>query len=200
VKKNKVILGKKGRMKSFLYKNKIIPVTVINSYFCSISKLFSDSNEGYNGIQIKCKNNTTNKSNKKKNSFFLKEIRTNNISNFKIGEVLSIKDFFVGDWVNVSGRTKGLGFQGVVKRWNFSGGPKSHGSMSHRRGGSYGQCQDPGKIYKGRKMPGRSGYKNLKIFNLLIVKINFNNNEIMLKGSIPGKKGSLIIIQSSFRK
>ena len=97
--------------------------------------------------------------------------------------------------VDVVSNAKGRGFQGVVKRWNFSGGPASHGSMFHRRGGSYGLCQWPGRVFKNKKMPGRMGGKRRTAQNLKVIRVIPEKNLILLKGSVPGHKGSLLTLR-----
>ena len=99
--------------------------------------------------------------------------------------------------VDVIAKTKGRGFQGVVKRWNFSGGPASHGSMFHRRGGSYGLCQWPGRVFKNKKMPGHMGDVNRTVQNLKVVKILPEKNILLVKGSVPGSKGAILTVRVS---
>ena len=102
--------------------------------------------------------------------------------------------------VDVIGTTKGRGFQGVVKRWNFGGGPASHGSMFHRRGGSYGMCQWPGEVIKGKKMPGHFGTDRRTVQNLKVVKILPEKNLILVKGSVPGATGSTVLVRKAIKK
>ena len=115
--------------------------------------------------------------------------------NFEIGNTITVEDFKSVDKVDVVSKTKGKGFQGVVKRWNFSGGPASHGSMFHRRGGSYGLCQWPGRIFKNKKMPGHMGDKSRTTQNLQIVKVLAEKNILLIKGSVPGHKGSILTLR-----
>ena len=110
---------------------------------------------------------------------------------------ITVDDFKDVKSIDVVSKTKGKGFQGVVKRWNFAGGPASHGSMFHRRGGSYGLCQWPGRIFKNKKMPGHMGDVSRTTQNLEIVKILSEKNLLLVKGSIPGHKGSLLTLRVS---
>ena len=112
-----------------------------------------------------------------------------------MGDVLSVSAFEEGEFVDVIGDTIGRGFQGVVKRYGFAGGRATHGSMSHRRGGSYGHCQWPGEVAKGKKMPGHMGAKSRTVQNLKVIKVLEDKNLILVKGSIPGAKNSIIRVR-----
>jgi len=114
--------------------------------------------------------------------------------NVNVGDTVKVDIFEEKDRVNIVGITKGKGFQGVVKRWNFSGGKSTHGSMHHRRAGSVGMCAYPGKIIKGKKMPGRMGGKNKTIKGLRVVKVDSENNLILVRGAIPGFNGNYVSI------
>ena len=111
-----------------------------------------------------------------------------------------MEKFEEGQKIDVIATTKGRGFQGVVKRWNFAGGPDSHGSMFHRRGGSYGLCQWPGHVFKNKKMPGHMGAKSRTIQNLRVVKVLPEQNLILVKGSIPGHNGTLVTIRPAIKR
>ena len=126
-----------------------------------------------------------------------KEFRLDTGHDLVQGKSITVDDFKDVKSIDVVSKTKGKGFQGVVKRWNFAGGPASHGSMFHRRGGSYGLCQWPGRIFKNKKMPGHMGDVSRTTQNLEIVKILSEKNLLLVKGSIPGHKGSLLTLRVS---
>ena len=129
----------------------------------------------------------------------LREIRLEKDADVESGSELTVEMFNDDKKVDVIGTTKGRGFQGVVKRWNFAGGPASHGSMFHRRGGSYGMCQWPGEVVKGKKMPGHFGTDRRTIQNLKIVKILPEKNLILVKGSVPGATGAMVIVRKAIK-
>ncbi|MCK4888494.1 MAG: 50S ribosomal protein L3, partial [Candidatus Aminicenantes bacterium] len=119
----------------------------------------------------------------------------------KVGDSVKVDIFEENEKVNLVGVTKGKGFQGVVRRWNFGGGPKSHGSMHHRRPGSIGMCAFPGEVIKGQKMPGRMGGKNKTVKGLQVVKIDLENDLILIKGAVPGFNGNYVyILKDSFKR
>lgn len=187
----------------------LVPVTVIEAGPCPVVQLKSQEKDGYSAIQIgfgsKKEKNTSNgaKGHFKKAGIapqrLLREIRLPEDSSAEIGSSLTVEIFQDDAKVDVIGETKGRGFQGVVKRWNFAGGPASHGSMFHRRGGSYGMCQWPGKVIKGKKMPGQYGTHRRTVQNLKIVKILPEKNLILVKGSVPGANGSSVVIRKAIK-
>ena len=127
------------------------------------------------------------------------EIRVENPDDYPPGSKLDASIFEEGEKVDVTGLSKGRGFQGVMKRWNFSGGPVSHGSKFHRRPGSIGQHTDPGRVWKGKKMAGHMGMRKVTISNLEIVKILGDKNLILVKGAVPGPTGGLVIVRKARR-
>lgn len=207
-KNNIEILGKKiGMTQFFTADNKLVPVTVVEAGPCSILQIKTLEKEGYNAVQIgfqKRKETRATKAQlghvKKSNSdpvMKTAEFRTENLDQFTLGNSLGVSNFAEGEKVDVISVTKGKGFQGVVKRWGFAGGPASHGSMWHRRGGSYGNCQWPGEVMKGKKMPGRMGGKQKTVQNLEIVKIFPEKNLLLIKGTFPGANGSTVTIRKA---
>lgn len=204
------LLGKKiGMSQLFLDDGKLIPVTVIQAGPCTITQIKTLENDGYNSLQIAFSEQKKErlsrpllghlkKSNTPPMAHFY-EFKVNDLQNFKLGQQLNVADFQEGEIVDVRGKTKGRGFQGVVKRWNFSGGPATHGHMSHRRGGSYGNCQFPGEVAKGKRMPGHMGDKYRTIQNLKVIKIIPEKNIILVKGSIPGANNSLICLSKAVK-
>jgi len=188
----------------------LVPVTVIEAGPCPIVQVKRVEKDGYNAIQIgfgaKKEKNTV----KAAAGHFgkagvapqriLREIRLDGEPEQEAGSELTVGIFEGEAKVDVIGETKGRGFQGVVKRWNFSGGPASHGSMFHRRGGSYGMCQWPGEVMKGKKMPGHYGTDRRTVQNLKVVKILPEKNLILVKGSVPGATGSTVFVRKAIKK
>ena len=127
----------------------------------------------------------------------MKEFRVENPDDYEVGQILDVSVFSEGEMVDVTGWTKGRGFAGAMKRWNFRGGSKSHGSKFHRAVGSTGQHTEPARTFKGKKMPGRYGNERVTILNLEVVKIDKENNLIAVKGGVPGARGSLVLIRSA---
>jgi large subunit ribosomal protein L3 len=130
----------------------------------------------------------------------LRELRVSSPDAYAPGETFGVESFAVGEWVDVSAITKGRGFQGVMKRHGFSGGPASHGSMFHRRGGSYGQREEPGRIYRGRKMPGHMGAERRTMQNLAIVRIVPEKGLLFVRGSVAGPNGNWVSIRSAKKR
>jgi len=201
----KTIFGKKIGMTRIFSKNgKSLPVTVVEVGPCFITQVKKSDINGYNSVQIGFdKAKYTNKpeaghlrKSKKENLSFLKEARIEKtkIDDYNVGDEIKVDIFSVGDIVNTSGVSKGKGFQGTVKRHNFHTGPKSHGSDNYRQPGSIGATY-PQRTIKGKRMSGHMGNDNVTVKNLEIVDIIKENNLIVLKGAIPGIKGSIIVIK-----
>lgn len=188
----------------------LVPVTVIEAGPCPVVQVKREASDGYNAIQIgfgakKVKNTSQGALGHFKKAGLeplrhLQEIRLDGDPEQEAGTELTVEIFDGEAKVDVIGTTKGRGFQGVVKRWNFAGGPASHGSMFHRRGGSYGMCQWPGKVIKGKKMPGHFGTDRRTVQNLKVVKILPEKNLILVKGSVPGANGSTILVRKAIKK
>ena len=202
------LIGKKlGMSQVYDEDNNLVPVTIVEAGPCKVLQVKTDDKDGYNAVQIgyNPKGKAPNKINSCKTGHAKKassepqqisqEFRLPADHNFEIGNTITVEDFKSVDKVDVVSKTKGKGFQGVVKRWNFSGGPASHGSMFHRRGGSYGLCQWPGRIFKNKKMPGHMGDKSRTTQNLQIVKVLAEKNILLIKGSVPGHKGSILTLR-----
>jgi large subunit ribosomal protein L3 len=204
------LLGKKiGMTQVFDENNRLIPVTVIEAGPCPVTQVKSDENDGYSAVQIGFRPQKEHRLSKAALGHFkkagveplaeLREFRVEGEGELNVGDVLTVEKFEAGQKIDVIGTTKGRGFQGVVKRWGFHGGPASHGSMFHRRGGSYGMCQWPGHVIKGKKMPGHMGDKQRTVQNLTIVKVLADKNLILVKGSIPGSRGSLVTVRTAVK-
>ena len=205
------LLGKKiGMSREFYKSGQSVPVTVLKMETGRIIQLIDQEKRGYKAIQVgfgKIKNSKLTKSMKgyfaKKNTEpkkVLREFRVNDLNNYKEGNELGIEIFKDIKFVDVKSKTIGKGFAGVMKRHNFSGLRATHGvSVSHRSHGSTGQRQDPGKVFKGKKMAGHMGDKLRTIQNIEIIKTDSENNLLYLKGSIPGTKHSEVLIKKAIK-
>lgn len=190
------ILGKKIEMTQIWKDNKVIPCTLIEAGPCFVVQVKTKEKDGYTAEQIGFEKKTKNikKPEKGKEYRYLKEFKTQN-SEFKIRDKIDVSVFNEGDMVKVSGVSKGKGFQGAVKKWGFHGRNATHGvKHEHRTLGSVGSS-GPGRVFKGRKMPGRMGAERVSVKNLEIVKIDPENNLIAIKGAIPGRRGTLLEIK-----
>jgi len=187
--------------------NRLVPVTVIEAGPCPVTQVKTEETDGYNAVQIgyprkKAKNMSAGQNGHLVKASLeglsaLKEVRCQEASEHNIGDTMTVSGFEEGAKVDVVGVTKGRGFQGVVRRFNTKGGPASHGSMSHRRIGSIGLCQDPGHVFKGQIMPGQMGDKRRTVQNLKVIKIYEDKNLILIKGSTPGFNGSQVLIRAA---
>ncbi len=205
------LIGKKlGMSREFYKTGQSVPVTVIKMEKGRVIQVINEEKRGYKAVQIgfgKIKNSKVNKSMKgyfaKKNTEpkkILKEFRVANVENYKEGNEFGIEIFKDIKFVDIKSRTIGKGFAGVMKRHNFSGLRASHGvSISHRSGGSTGQRQDPGKVFKNKKMPGHMGDKLRTIQNIEIIKSDTENDLLYLKGSIPGSKNSEVLVKKAVK-
>lgn len=206
----KAILAKKiGMTQLFNDKSEFVPVTVLEAGPCVVVQKKSVETDGYNSIQVgfvdaKVKKVTkpieghfkkVNVSPKK----FLREFRLEDISSYNIGDEIKADVFAVGDKVDVVAKSKGKGFQGSIKRHGHHRGPMAHGSKYHRGVGSMSSATTPGKVKKGKKMPGHMGAKRVTVQNLEVVRVDVSKNILLLKGSVPGPKGSLIFVKDSVK-
>jgi len=206
----KGILGRKiGMTQVFTESGKLIPVTVVEVEPNVVTQIKTVEKDGYDAIQLgavtvkekssnKAKIGHTNKANTAPKRF-LKEIRGVNVNDYTLGQVISADLFTKGEMVDVSGISKGKGFQGVIKRHNQSTGPMGHGSQYHRGVGSLGTLL-PMHVLKGKKLPGHMGNVATTIQNLEVVSIDLENNVILIKGNVPGPKKSLVMIKTSVKK
>jgi len=205
------LIGKKiGMSREFFKTGQSVPVTVLKMERAKVIQLIKEEKMGYKAVQLgfgKIKNSKLTKSMKsffaKKNAEpkkILKEFRVENLENYKEGNEFGLEIFDDIKFVDVKSKTIGKGFAGVMKRHNFSGLRATHGvSISHRSHGSTGQRQDPGKVFKGKKMAGHMGNKLRTIQNIEIIKTDLDNNLLYLKGSIPGSKNSEVLIKKSIK-
>ncbi len=205
----KGILGrKKGMTEVFTTDGKLIPVTVIEVEDNVVSQVKTKENDGYEAIQLATVEKKESRSNKPETGHlkkanttpkrFLKEIRGVSVSDYALGDVLKADVFAAGEMVDVTGTSKGKGFQGVIKRHNQSRGPMSHGSQYHRGVGSMGTML-PMRVLPGKKLPGHMGHVQVTIQNLEVVKVDLENNVILIKGSVPGPKNSLVLVRTAVK-
>lgn len=202
------LLGrKKGMTGLYSSEGQYIPVTVIEAGPCVVTQIKTVSTDGYNALQLgigdqkKFRINKPIQGHLKKcgGSFFkiIKEVPVENPENYQVGQTIPVDMFKIGDRVDVTGTTKGRGFSGVIKRHGFHGGKSTHGSHSHRIPGSIGCSAWPGKVIKGKKMPGQYGNDKKTVLNLEIIDIRPNDNVILIKGAIPGFSSGIVTIEKS---
>ena len=207
---NKTIIGKKiGMTQIFDEKGVVIPVTVIEAGPCTVTQVKTVETDGYNSIQLGFGEVKEKRVNKPIKGHFaksklglkkhLREFRTEGEPDVKVGDEIKLDVFAEGDKIDVQGTSKGKGFQGVIKRHGQSRGPMGHGSMYHRRPGSMGSTSTPGRVFKGKKLPGHMGCETVTIQNLDIVKVDTDKNVLLIKGSVPGAKGAILKIKKSVK-
>ena len=208
----KGLIGKKiGMTQIFDEAGKVVPVTVIEAGPCVVTQLKTAENDGYEAVQLGFGDVSPKHTNKPMTGHFkkndlpfkrtLKEFRLDDISNVNVGDVLKADVFAAGDVIDVSGVSKGKGFQGAIKRHNQHRLKESHGSGPvARQAGSMGACSSPSRIFKGKGMAGHMGAENVTVQNLVIVKIDAENNLIAIKGAIPGPKGGVVCITDAVKK
>ena len=205
-----LIAKKVGNSSFFSDNGNQIPVTIVKVEDCFVSGIKTIEKDGYSAVQL-ASIDKAKKINKPQRKIFtsldikpkkiLKEFRVDNDTLPKLGTCFNVNHFEKNQYVDVSGATIGKGFAGVMKRHNFSGLRASHGvSISHRSGGSTGQNQEPGRVFKGKKMAGHMGAKQTTKQNLKLIDIDEENNLLVIKGSIPGKKNSIVYIKDSVKK
>ena len=206
----KTIIGKKiGMTQIFDETGKVIPVTVIEAGPCVVAQVKTVETDGYNAIQLGFGDVKESKLNKPERGHFakanlglkkhLREFRVEDFEDVTVGTEIKADSFEAGDKIDVQGTTKGKGFQGVIKRHGQSRGPMGHGSMYHRRPGSMGPTSTPGRVFKGKKLPGHMGKVTVTIQNLEIVKVDTDKNVLLVKGSVPGPKGAILKVKSTVK-
>ena len=205
----KALLGKKlGMTQIFDKDGKVIPVTVIEAGPCTVVQVKTKDADGYEAVQLGFGEVKAKKVTKPAAGHFkkanvepkkhLRDFRLEEIS-YNVGDELKADVFTAGESVDITGTTKGKGFQGVIKRHGQSRGPMGHGSMYHRRPGSMGPTSTPGRVFKGKKLPGHMGMVQVTIQNLEIVSVDLDKNVILVKGSVPGNKGAILKIKDSVK-
>ncbi|MBB6625002.1 50S ribosomal protein L3 [Clostridium gasigenes] len=206
----KAILGKKiGMTQIFDENGRVIPVTVVEATPCVVVQKKTIQKDGYDAIQVGFGEIREKLVNKPKKGHYakagvslkrrLREFRLEDCSTYEVGQEIKVDVFVVGEKIDVSGVSKGKGFQGVIKRWNANRGPMTHGSKFHRAVGSMGASSDPSKTFKNKHMPGHMGAVNKTVQNLEVVKIIAEKNLILIKGGIPGPNKGTVVIRNAVK-
>jgi len=206
----KGLIGKKiGMTQIFDEKGNVIPVTVIEAGPCVVAQVKTTETDGYDAIQLgfgEVKAKHINKpeaghfaKSKIENKKHLREFRLEDVSTYNVGDEVKADIFAAGEKVDIQGISKGKGFQGVIKRHGQHRGPMGHGSMYHRRPGSMGPTSTPGRVFKGKKLPGHMGRVTVTIQNLDVISVDMDKNVILVKGSVPGAKGAILKIKSAVK-
>ncbi len=206
----KAIIAKKiGMTQIFVEDGSLVPVTVLEAGPCAVTQVKTMENDGYSAVQIgyqdKKEKHTTKPEqghfNKAGVAFkrFVKEFRLENANDYEVGQEIKVDIFEVGDKIDVSGTSKGKGYQGAIKRHNQSRGPMAHGSKYHRSAGSMGNASYPGRVFKGKKLAGHMGAEAVTVQNLEIVRVDAEKNLILVKGAVPGPKKSIITVRDAVK-
>jgi large subunit ribosomal protein L3 len=207
----KAIIGKKiGMTQLFDERGNVVPVTVVEAGPCTVILKKTVENDGYEAVQLGFGDIKVQRLNKPMQGHFkksgtgikktLKEFKLSDFDSMNVGDILKADIFAVGDHVDVVGTSKGKGWAGAIKRWNFSRLKESHGTGPvARHAGSLGACSDPSRVFKGKKLSGHMGHERVTIQNLNIVKVDVDNNLIAIKGAIPGPKGGIVLISNSLK-
>nr|WP_273701853.1 50S ribosomal protein L3 [Tepidanaerobacter acetatoxydans] len=206
---SKAILGKKlGMTQIFSDTGEALPVTLVEAGPCLVVQKKTVNNDGYSAIKVGYEDIKENRLNKpQKGQFaknqltfkrYMREFRIQDADKYNVGDEIKVDIFQPGEKVDVTGISKGKGFAGGIKRWNFKRGPMAHGSMYHRRPGS-GGATDPARVFKGNKRPGHLGAEKSTVQNLEVVKVDPEKNLLMIKGSVPGPKKSLLFIKNTVK-
>ncbi|MFH1892045.1 MAG: 50S ribosomal protein L3 [Candidatus Zixiibacteriota bacterium] len=204
-----MLYGRKiGMTQIFLEDGTAVPVTVIEAGPCAVVQIKTDENEGYKAVQLGFEDIRESLVNRPmKGHFahsktgpkrFLREVRVDDLEGIELGSEFRVDQFQVGERVDVTGTSKGLGFMGTVRRYGFRGGPKTHGQSDRLRApGSIGQSSYPSRVFKGTRMSGKTGRDRVTLKNLVVAKIDLDNNLICVRGAVPGKNRSLVQIRKS---
>lgn len=205
----KAILAKKVGMTQLFFDNgEFVPITVLLAGPCYVTQIKTDETDGYNAIQVGFWDKSKNILKPLQGIFskagvspkrYLREFRFAEPKDYKVGDEIKVDAFSVGEFIDATGISKGKGFQGSIKRHGHRRGPMAHGSKYHRGVGSMSSTTTPGRVKKGKKMPGHMGYRRITIQNLKIMRIDADKNLLFVKGSVPGPKNSLIFIKNSVK-
>ena len=207
--KKAILATKVGMTQIFNEDGLLIPVTVLQAGPCVVTQVKTEENDGYAAVQVgygEIREKLVNKP--EKGHFdkagvpvkrFLKEFRFENAAEYEVGQEIKADIFAAGDHIDATAISKGKGFQGAIKRHGQSRGPMAHGSKYHRHAGSNGAASDPSKVFKGKKMPGQMGNKRITIQNLEVVRVDAENNILLVKGAVPGPKKCLVTIKETVK-
>lgn len=206
----KAILATKVGMTQIFGENGVLtPVTVLQAGPCVVTQVKTEESDGYNAVQVgfgEIREVLVNKP--RKGHFakagvavkrFLREFRLDNAADYSVGQEIKADVFNAGDKIDVTGVSKGKGFQGAIKRHGLSRGPMKHGSKYHRHAGSNGPATTPGRVFKGKKMPGQMGHVRVTVQNLEVVRVDAENNLLLVKGAVPGPKKSLVMLKDTVK-
>ena len=207
--KKAILATKVGMTQIFNEDGQLIPVTVLQAGPCVVTQVKTEENDGYEAVQVgfgDIRESLVNKP--EKGHFdkagvavkrFVKEFRFDNAAEYTVGQEIKADIFADGDHIDATAVSKGKGFQGAIKRHGQSRGPMAHGSKYHRHAGSNGACSDPSKVFKGKHMPGHMGSEQVTVQNLEIVRVDPENNLLLVKGAVPGPKKSLVTIKETVK-
>ena len=207
----KGILGAKLGMTQVWDNNRVVPVTVVQAGPCVVTQVRTPEADGYSAVQLAYGAIDPRKANKPRAGHFAKagvsprrhvvELRTTDAGEYELGQEVSVEAFPVGTPIDVTGKTKGKGYAGVMKRHDFHGLKGSHGvERKHRSPGSIGACATPGRVFKGTRMAGRAGGRRFTVQNLTVQAVDTENNLILVRGAVPGPKGALILVRTAAKK
>ena len=207
--KKAILATKVGMTQVFAEDGSFIPVTVLQAGPCPVVQVKTVEKDGYEAVQVGFGDIREKLVNKPKkghfakanvaNKRFLKEFRFENAAEYSVGQEIKADIFAAGDKIDASGVSKGKGYAGAIKRFGLSRGPMGHGSKYHRHAGSNGPATTPGRVFKGKHMPGQMGNVNVTVQNLEVVRVDVDNNMILVKGAVPGAKKSLIILKETVK-
>ena len=208
--KKAILATKVGMTQIFNENGMLIPVTVLQATPNVVTQVKTVENDGYAAVQVgfgEIRDVLVNKPRKGHfakagvaNKRFLREFKFENAAEYTVGQEIKADIFAEGDKIDATGTSKGKGFQGAIKRHGLSRGPMKHGSKYHRHAGSNGPATTPGRVFKGKHMPGQMGAVKVTVQNLEVVKVDVENNLIAIKGSVPGPKGGIVVIADSVKK
>lgn len=207
--KKAILATKVGMTQIFNEDGVLTPVTVLQAGPCVVTQVKTVENDGYSAVQVGFVDKREKLVNKPmKGQFnkagvsykrFVREFKLEDAKNYELGQEIKADVFEAGEKIDATAVSKGKGFQGAIKRHGMSRGPMTHGSKYHRHAGSNGSASDPSKVFKGKKMPGQMGNKKITIQNLEIVKVDTENNLLLIKGAVPGPKKSLVTIKETVK-
>lgn len=207
---NKGIIGKKlGMTQIFLEDGTRVPVTVVQAGPCVVLQKKTESTDGYNAVQVGFEPVAASKVTAAERGHcvkagqgvfrYLRELKLEQTADLNVGDALTVDQFKAGDLIDVTGTSIGKGFQGVIKRHNFKGGRASHGSRFHRAPGSIGCSATPSRVFKNKKMPGQMGNEKVTVQRLQVVRVDADQNLMLIKGAIPGGSNNVVVIKNSVK-
>jgi large subunit ribosomal protein L3 len=199
------ILARKIGMTQVFVDDCAIGATVVETEPCTVVQVKTEKTDGYNALQLGYQRVPERKVTNPLRKHYEKagvpphrhlfEVRVEDPSSHQVGAAVGVEIFAEGEKIDVTGISRGLGFQGVMKRWNFAGGPETHGSNFHRRPGSVGNCVEPGRVIKGKKLPGHAGSRRVTVKGLKVLRVDPERNLLVLKGATPGPRGTILYLR-----